>query len=925
MRQKKYIFFALPVIMVSGLTHCNSFGKFWLAPPANLNYAASPYVFTLNAATGNITPTVKGSVESCVASPPLPAGLTLGATTCTIAGIPTAIQAPMTYTITAANEVGNTTTTISIEINANPPSAPVYAGSPYVFTQGTAITPLTPAITGAVTSCAGALPPGLALDSACVISGTPTTVSVATNYSITATNAFGAGAAGTINITVNAETTPPSTPTAFNGTGVSQTQIDLTWTASTDNITAQASIIYEICRSVTAGVCTTTFTVTHTTTAGAVAFSSTALTAGTTYYFVIRAKDAANNFSAVSAEISATTNVAGTVSNPIASPVAGLYSSAQSVSWSVASPAAATICYTTNGTAPACDVAKTGCAAGTLYSIAIALGTTDATVKAIGCKATYADSAVSSSAYTFDTAPPTVTGVTTSAANGTYTVGNVITIQINFSEIVNVAGTPTLSLSTGSPATTAINYASGSGTTTLNFAYTIASGNSSPDLDYASTAALTAGTSIQDAALNNAALTLPAPGGVGSLGGNKDIVVNPPPTVISSTPLAGAQVLCQNAPIVVNFSKAMNQVTAEGAFSLSPAAAGSFSWTGNTMTFTPSAALPVTGSYTYTVSTAAQSSEGVPLGSAYSRSFNGYRGKMYTIQGSAGTKVNRFEDGEGLSTQIAPGATTLSFGLHVDVDTQRDILYAADGSAGKVYIWYGASTTSASPNVTLTIGGPAGLVIDKANDRLYVANYAASSALKRIYVFNGASTLPTSAPSASRTITYTGTTTVTGLRGMAIDFTRDILYQADFNNTGASTGYLYSWDSASTINGAVVPNRIVTITNQGPSGVSVDEANDRLYLSTYGTANVHIFDNASTLNGAVAGGTRVLSGGLTTLVNPNSVHFVPELNRLYVADAGAGKVSYWNSASTVSGSIAPNATMATTLTTLTDVFFDPLR
>ena len=89
-----------------------------------------------------------------------------------------------------------------------------------------------------------------------------------------------------------------------------------------------------------------------------------------------------------------------------------------------------------------------------------------------------------------DTTAPTVTNVTSSTANGTYGIGTVIPVQVTFSEVVNVTGTPQLTLATGSPATTAVNYTSGSGTTTLTFNYTVAAGNTSADLDYASTAAL---------------------------------------------------------------------------------------------------------------------------------------------------------------------------------------------------------------------------------------------------------------------------------------------------------------------------------------------------------------------------------------------------------------------------------------------------
>ncbi len=100
-----------------------------------------------------------------------------------------------------------------------------------------------------------------------------------------------------------------------------------------------------------------------------------------------------------------------------------------------------------------------------------------------------------------------------------------------------MTGTPQLTLTTGSPATTTVNYASGTGTNTLTFNYTVAAGNTSADLDYAATGSLSLnGGTIRDAATNNATLTLAAPGAAGSLGANKAIVIDTtPPTVLSIT------------------------------------------------------------------------------------------------------------------------------------------------------------------------------------------------------------------------------------------------------------------------------------------------------------------------------------------------------------------------------------------------------
>ncbi|MEG4632126.1 DUF4347 domain-containing protein, partial [Microcoleus sp. AR_TQ3_B6] len=121
---------------------------------------------------------------------------------------------------------------------------------------------------------------------------------------------------------------------------------------------------------------------------------------------------------------------------------------------------------------------------------------------------------------------PTVTSITSTTTNGSYTVGQIIPITVQFSEPVSVTGIPQLTLATGG-AGTPINYASGSGSNTLTFNYTVAAGQTSADLDYLSTAALALnGGTIQDAATNNATLTLPTPATANSLGANKAIVID---------------------------------------------------------------------------------------------------------------------------------------------------------------------------------------------------------------------------------------------------------------------------------------------------------------------------------------------------------------------------------------------------------------
>jgi len=132
--------------------------------------------------------------------------------------------------------------------------------------------------------------------------------------------------------------------------------------------------------------------------------------------------------------------------------------------------------------------------------------------------------------------PLFVTGVTSSQPNGAYKLGDTIGVQVGFSEPVFVTGTPRLELELGT-VDRQIDYISGSGSDTLTFGYTVGFPDSSPDLDYSSADALALnGGTIRDAASLNASLGLADPGMPGSLGHNKDIVVDGvPPTVTGVT------------------------------------------------------------------------------------------------------------------------------------------------------------------------------------------------------------------------------------------------------------------------------------------------------------------------------------------------------------------------------------------------------
>jgi hypothetical protein len=134
--------------------------------------------------------------------------------------------------------------------------------------------------------------------------------------------------------------------------------------------------------------------------------------------------------------------------------------------------------------------------------------------------------------------------VETDTPDGTYDTGATITFKVAFSENVFVAGgTPRFLLETGAVDRYA-TYSGGSGTSTLTFTYIVQAGDTSADLDVTSTAAFALnGATIRDAAGNNAALVLAAPGATGSLALNADLVID------GATPLTAKMTTASIKPI----------------------------------------------------------------------------------------------------------------------------------------------------------------------------------------------------------------------------------------------------------------------------------------------------------------------------------------------------------------------------------------
>jgi hypothetical protein len=82
------------------------------------------------------------------------------------------------------------------------------------------------------------------------------------------------------------------------------------------------------------------------------------------------------------------------------------------------------------------------------------------------------------------------------------------------------------------------------------------------------------------------------------------------PTVLLTYPVNGATGVPTNARINITFSEAMDTASVQSAFSVAPATAGSFQWTGNVLHWTPAQNLTAQTSYTFAVETSAHAVTG---------------------------------------------------------------------------------------------------------------------------------------------------------------------------------------------------------------------------------------------------------------------------------------------------------------------------
>lgn len=122
--------------------------------------------------------------------------------------------------------------------------------------------------------------------------------SATTSYTLTATNAGGSSTASiTVTVSAAGDTQPPSTPTVTSISASSSTQVNLNWSASTDNVGVTG---YQIFRN---GASLTSVS------GATLSYSDTTVTGGANYSYYVKARDAAGNVSPQSNTASVTTPV----------------------------------------------------------------------------------------------------------------------------------------------------------------------------------------------------------------------------------------------------------------------------------------------------------------------------------------------------------------------------------------------------------------------------------------------------------------------------------------------------------------------------------------------------------------------------------------------------------------------------------------
>jgi hypothetical protein len=224
-------------------------------------------------------------------------------------------------------------------------------------------------------------------------------------------------------------------------------------------------------------------------------------------------------------------------------------------------------------------------------------------------------------------------------------------------------------------------------------------------------------------------------------------------------------------------------------------------------------------------------------------------------------------------------------------------IYVTNGSASSLLRFQADMAGNVSPQskIPTTVPGPVSLAIDTSHDRLAGASV---QSLSFLVIDNASTTL-----GPVRMISGPDTT-IQGAVAIAIDGATDLIYVVDSEASGPK---ILVFGPASTINGDVAPLRTITIPNaSGGSnhGLMLDSMSNRLFLADTFASTISVFDNASTLNGTVVP-NRVISGPATQLNFPQPMALDSGGNLIVVSNGSPATVLIFANAATANGNVAP--------------------
>ncbi|WP_339695300.1 Ig-like domain-containing protein, partial [uncultured Roseivirga sp.] len=481
-----------------------------------------------------------------------------------------------------------------------------------------------------------------------------------------------------------------------------------------------------------------------------------------------------------------------------------------------------------------------------------------------------------------DVTAPTVTSVS-GPANATYIANQNLDFTVNFSEnvtVVTTGGTPQLAVTIGST-TRQATYQSGSGTSALLFRYVVQSGELDTDGIVLGNLVTNGGT-LQDAAGNNATLTLNSVGVTTSI-----LVDSSAPTVTSvSVPANATYIANQNLDFTVNFSENVTVVTTGG----TPQLAITIGSTTRQATYQSGSGTQAL-LFRYTVVSGELDTDGIVVGNLVT---NGG-----TLQDAAGNNATLTLNSVGVTTSIlvdssAPTVTSVSVPANATYIANQNLDFTVNFSENVTVV-----TTGGTPQLAITIGsttrqatyqsgsGTQALLFrytvvsgELDTDGIVVGNLIANGGTLKDAAGNNATLTLNSVGATTSVLVDSSAPTITSL-GLANSnaFIEIFLNEGVFNTNGGS-GALEISDIAISISGGTATNPVITSLKKvdGTTDLTGGENIIRVTFTTTGVADgsevvkIDFADGSSVFDAAGNAASATQSNNTRTLndlIKPN--------------------------------------------------------